>query len=928
MYYCKMAVSGKVKVARMTQRWGSWYWHLSMTLLAIATSGDCTLAQITPDGTLGDESSIVVPTNINGVTTQQIDGGATRGANLFHSFEQFSVPTGSAAYFNNAQNIQNIITRVTGSSISNIDGWLQANGTANLFLLNPNGIVFGPNARLNIGGSFNASTASSLNFADGTFFSATANPKTPLLTISVPLGLQFGGTTEDIRLQGSRLELEAAKTLALVGGNVRLDGGTLRAPGGRVELGGLADSGTVGLVVDGDNLRLSYPQEVQRADVSLTNGAIVGVDASGGGSIAVNARSLNVLGGSALVAGIASGLGSVDSQAGNIDIHTTEAISFAGGNILNYVAPEAVGKGGDINITARSLELTNDAGLAASTFGQGDAGSVFIQVDGSVSLTNSRIYSNVLKEAVGNGGNIDIKALSLELTDKAALTTSTYGHGNAGNILVEASDSVSIVNSNISSGNSFADPELRVPVGKGGDINILTGWLSLSNSAQLTTNTSGQGDAGSVFIRASGSVSLTSGSFITSGVTSSAFIGIAGSLAVGKGGDIKIIAQSFTLDDALLSTATSGEGNAGGIFVQTTNGSVSLSDSLITSAVQPGGVGNGGNIDIQTRSIFLKDASQLRADVRGERDNLPGGHGQGGNISINATETVVISGMDADGFSSGLFTSVGLGAIGQAGNTDVKARSIRLDNGGLLLAETTAGQGGNITLQAQDLLLLRQNSQISTTAGTEEAGGDGGNITINAGSIVAVPTENSDTKANAYTGKGGMVLLTASGIFGTQLRDRLTPESDITASSEFGVNGVIDIKTPDIDPSHGLVVLPAQLVDSSALIASGCGVSRSQQQSKFIVTGRGGLPLRPLDAKISPYPTGSVRSIPSSSPSIDSAISVSGSVTATNATASEPAPIVEAQGWVFNDKGEIVLTAQPNTSTPHNPWMNPAACHG
>ena len=267
-------------------------------------------------------------------------------------------------------------------------------------------------------------------------------------------------------------------------------------------------------------------------------------------------------------------------------------------------------------------------------------------------------------------------------------------------------------------------------------------------------------------------------------------------------------------------------------------------------------------------------------------------------------------------------------SIGQAGNTDVKARSIRLNNGGLLLAATTSGQGGNITLQAQDLLLLRQNSQISTTAGTAQTGGDGGNITINAGSIVAVTVEDSDITANAYTGKGGRVEITASGIFGTQLRDRLTPESDITASSEFGVNGVIDIETPDIDPSHGLVVLPAQLVDTSALIASGCGVSKRQQQSKFIVTGRGGLPLRPGDANISPYPTGSVRSIPSSSPSIAPAISVSGSVTATNATGSEPAPIVEATGWVFNDKGEIVLTAQANTSTPHNPWMNPATCHG
>ncbi|HEY9743947.1 MAG TPA: filamentous hemagglutinin N-terminal domain-containing protein, partial [Coleofasciculaceae cyanobacterium] len=531
-------------------------------------------AQVVGDTTLpvGERSQV------SGNPNFQIDGGAIRGGNLFHSFQQFSVPTGGSALFNNAADIQNILTRVTGGSISNIDGLIRANGTANLFLLNPNGIIFGPNARLNIGGSFIASTANGLNFTDGTFFSATPALTTPLLTISVPIGLQYGSGAGSVQVRGSSLEVNPGKTLALAGGNVSMDGGQLVAPGGHIELVGVAAEGSVGLSANGDYFSLNFPQGVPRTDVSLTNQAEVNVVAGGGGSIAVNARNLNLSEGSQLLAGI-SGVGSPNTQAGNIEINATGTVTITGNGskIADEVETGAVGNAGNVNITAESLFITNGAQLLASTRGQGNAGNLTIAT-GSLLINNeSLLVANAKEEGnEGNAGNITINVRDTASFDYGVrVYADVTGKGRGGDINITAG-SLALTNGSHMLASTSGQ-------GNAGNFTITTGSLLVNNESFLAASANGRGNAGSITINARGPASIEYGAKLYTDVNAPYLSNVAKQPVKGNGGNINITAGSLVVRYGGQLVANSyGDGNAGNISI--TTGSLSVTNEAFLTA--------------------------------------------------------------------------------------------------------------------------------------------------------------------------------------------------------------------------------------------------------------------------------------------------------------------------------------------------------
>ncbi|AFY54831.1 filamentous hemagglutinin family N-terminal domain protein [Rivularia sp. PCC 7116] len=781
------------------------------------------VAQVTSDNT----TNTTVNTNGNNFN---IINGIQKGNNLFHSFKEFSIPNGGSATFNNSTDVTNIINRVTGGNVSNIDGLIKASGNANLFLINPSGIVFGENAKLDIGGSFLGSTASSILFEDGFEFSAVNPQEKPLLTVSVPVGLQMGTNPGAIEVNGSGhnltardanfapyinplsfipsqlkpgLQVKPGNTLALLGGDIQLVGGILTAVEARVELASLKQ-GRVSLVDTSKGFSLNNSKISDFGNIQLLSRALV--DVSGAGEISVQGNQFNIKDGS--VVGIQ-----------NRGIQTA----------------------GNINVNAKSIDISG-------------------------AISETQIRSSLVNETfAGDAGNINISTERLSIEDGAGVFSRTFGFGNSGVININATESIDVIGVSSDPRNFSIISSVTFGQEDSGNINLSTGNLSVLNSGVISTTTFGNGSAGNINVQSDNTLvfGLSRGFFGNTTITATSF-------GKGNSGNISINTQTLSVKDGgNVNTSGYSSGNSGNVTVNATefleiSGGKQMRGSNINSAV------------LSLPEFYRQLLTQPHATT-----------GNAGNVTINTPRLKISDD------SSILVRNAG---TGNAGKLAITADLIQLENQGELVARSNSGRGGDIFVQS-DSLQMRRSGLITTDAKGE---GNGGNITINTNTLVAL--ENSDITANAQNSFGGKVTVNAYGIFGTQFRENLTEESDITASSDLGAefSGDVELNTPGIDPSSVTVELPENLTDSSNQIASGCA---AQTGNTFIVTGRGGIPTNPNLYSYSNPIWLDIRDLSAfRKPNNNSEI--------TNIS-NKPA-IIEATSFIRNQDGEIELIASQN----------------
>ncbi|MEB3356785.1 MAG: S-layer family protein [Synechococcales bacterium] len=904
------------------QSWlGGWLGRLLLAgaiapLSLLLTDGAMAQRRPIADRTLGRESTRIVPdVEIRGVLSDRIEGGARRGANLFHSFQEFNIEAGRGAYFTSPAGVETILSRVTGVGRSEIFGQLGVLGEANLFLMNPYGILFGRHARLDVNASFVATTANRIQLGNRGFFSASAPDSSNLLRVS-PAALWFNHDFNGAIVNRSRspssdgrrntlsgfpgLRVPSQQTLALIGGQLRLTGGNLTTFGGDIHLGGVA-GGVVAMSQRGDRWTFNYGGVERLGNIHLTDNAaqeatVVEAGVNGGGSIHVQAHDLVIRNGARLsTRPTRDGL-----EGGDITIQAADSVLLSGITVFSedFALPGGVftssaGGGtdaGDITIQTQRLRIQNGAAISSAAFAAGkNGGNTTIDAAETVDIIGvgvggEQLFNSVIGAGTfggDTGGDVTINTRHLTVRDGASIVIADINGLQGGRLLINARESV--VLSGRSGPIEFAFGVTEIPSGfyadtlsqadrppgvqEAGSIEINTRRLLVSDGAFISVSTWGRGQGGNLIVNASESVEIRDFNQ-DQGESSDRFISglYAQSFGSGTSGSLEINSPRLDIRNGGRVTVASSNFDQAGISIETL---------------------------IQLFNAFLPD------------------------LCLNCL-------IDPD--------SIG---TGNAGNLTVNADVVQINNQSQITAAASAGEGGNILLrglqtQPLDLLLLRQNSQISTTAGTLQAGGNGGDISIDSDFIVSAPLENSDIIANAFDGQGGNIRITAAALFNLNLRSRADletllatrdpteldparlPSNDITAISQTNprLSGRITLDALDLEPEQGLVELPEQPIAPELNQVCQPSSGGDRPQSEFVVIGRGGLPPRPAAVHSS---EGSYMDL------VVSDLTAEVHPHAEEAQRTTAPLLVEAQGWVVAADGTVSLTA----AAPMTPLSEP-----
>ena len=626
--------------------------------LIFSSSDRPLLAQIQPDNTLGVEQSLVATGIIQGLPSEVINGGARRGVNLFHSFFNFNVANGQRVYFGNPAGILNILTRVTGNTPSAILGTLGVDGGANLFLLNPNGILFGANSRLDIRGSFIATTANSFTFPDGSQFSAVQPDAPPLLIINITPGLQYGTSPANITNAG---KLEVGGNLMLAGGNI-ITTGQLRASG---------------------DLTLSAQNTVQIRD-SVSAPFI----AQAGGTLLVQGnRTVDIFALHHPNSGLFSGgdmvLRSPTSVIGDAHYWTDgnfriEQLNHQLGNLISPNDP-IIRASGDVT-------LNGYIGASLHIFAGGK-----VTITGGVTITGSGTPADTIQETItlANGKTLNIDGAAVPTLDIRAGTKAFGAPGVTTASVFFTTPVGSLAPANLILPATSADIVI-------GDINMTVpnGVVFLTNQYAPHPTLPG------------GNITVNGTNFFGTGR------GIQTNLAAGSSGSVTIDARDSILLNASINTS-SATGNAGDIQLAAKNNiTVQNGAQLSTNTF---GSGTGGNMQIDARQLTLQNNAQLSALTGDDLRNnslATTNTGAGGNITLNISDSINLLNQSVITVQTNQLSS------GNAGTLSIKANQLNVQDGSLISGVTLGqGRGGNLRLDIADALTLTGTDTANTQTG-------------------------------------------------------------------------------------------------------------------------------------------------------------------------------------------------------------------